>query len=260
MKQINSFSKTQLAAESSYQFHLGVSKRIEEETAEKLGITAELPVYKDGIFRMERALEKVPASVFTSKMVDVDGRRDRVLRILQTHLSDPTVYSEADKRAACERLAVLMGGYSNIVYEAQEKETGMCRNLILDLRSEPYKADVELLGLKEWVDRLDVTNEEFDSYVESRIEESQGKVTGGVSVPRRDTEKAYDEIVRRINALALVNGDEAYAGFIDYLNARIAYFKTILSHKGLRQPSSPPINPPEGGEGGSGDDEEPGEL
>lgn len=97
-----------------------------------------------------------------------------------------------------------------------------------------------------------------DAMVENRIGENQTKVTGGVTEPRKQTEVAYDAIVLKVNSLAVVYGDSKYADFIDYVNARIAYFKTILSHKGIKQPSNPPNNPDVPSSGG--DDERPGEL
>ena len=243
MKQIIDFNKTKLPAETSYQFHLGIQARIKTETAEKLGIKEQVVPYDNGILRMDRALECLSKSAFTAKMNAADEKRDNIIRIVQSQVASPSAYPDVEDQEACKRLKILLDSYANIANAAQEKETGMCRNLIQDLRSDAFKADVTKLDLDKWVTRLEAANEEFDAMVENRITESQTKVTGGVAEPRKQTEAAYDEIVAQINSLVRVYGESAYADFIDYVNARIAYFKTILSHKGIKQPSNPPYNP-----------------
>lgn len=258
MKQIIDFNKTKLAAETAYQFHLGIQSRIKTETAAKLEITEEVIPYDNGIARMDRALECLSKSAFTAKMNAADDKRDKIIRIFQSQVESPEAYPDAADQESCRRLKILFDSYANIANAAQEKETGMCRNLIQDLRSDAYKADVTKLDLDKWVERLEAANEEFDAMVENRIGENQTKVTGGVTEPRKQTEVAYDAIVLKVNSLAVVYGDSKYADFIDYVNARIAYFKTILSHKGIKQPSNPPNNPDVPSSGG--DDERPGEL
>lgn len=258
MKQIINFNKTKLAAEVSYQFHLGIQSRIKTETAAQLGITEEVIPYDNGITRMDRALECLSKSAFTARMNAADDKRDKIIRMLQSQVAFPDIYPDVEDQEAGRRLNILFESYVDIANAAQEKETGMCRNLIQDLRSDAYKADVTKLDLDKWVERLEAANEEFDSLVESRISENQTKITGGVAEPRKQTEAAYEDIVAKVNALALVNGDTEYAGFIDYVNARIAYFKTILSHKGIKQSSNPPNNPDIPSSGG--EEERPGEL
>lgn len=258
MKQIIDFNKTKLAAEASYQFHLGIQARIKKETADKLEITEEIVRYDNGIARMDRALECLSKSAFTAKMNVADGKRDKIIRILQSQVASPEVYPDVEDQEACMHLNILLESYKDIANAAQEKETGMCRNLIQDFRSDAFKADVTKLGLDKWVTRLEEANEEFDAMVKNRISENQTKVTGGVAEPRKQTELAYEDIVAKVNALVRVYGEAKYADFIDYVNARIAYFKTILSHKGIKQPSNPPNNPDIPSSGG--EEERPGEL
>lgn len=258
MKQINNFNKTKLAAETAYQFHLGIQTRIKTETAAKLEITEEVIPYDNGITRMDRALECLSKSAFTAKMNAADDKRDKIIRIFQSQVEYPEAYPDAADQEACRRLKIVSDSYANIANAAQEKETGMCRNLIQDLRSDAYKADVTKLDLDKWVERLEAANEEFDAMVENRIGENQTKVTGGIAEPRKQTEAAYDAIVKKVNSLAVVYGDSKYADFIDYVNARIVYFKTILSHQGIKQPSNPPNNPDVPSSGG--EEERPGEL
>ena len=40
-----------------------------------------------------------------------------------------------------------------------------------------------------------------------------------------DTDKAYRALIQKVNALAVIEGDTAYAAFIDGMNSQIVRFK-----------------------------------
>lgn len=243
MKQISTFSKSQLLMEPSFQFFAGIDARIIADTPAKLSITDEYAPFKSALTRMDQALENISKSAYTEKMNASDLKRDQFYQAIRSQVSAGLYHFDKEKQAAAKELNIVMDAYKKIATAAQEKETGMIYNLVQELRSEKYKGHVTTLGLDEWLTQLEAANNEFNDLVEGRINESINKVTGGATVPRKEVEVAYDGIVRKINALAVVNGDKDYADFIDYVNARIVYFKTILSHQGLKQSGNKPNNP-----------------
>ena len=57
---------------------------------------------------------------------------------------------------------------------------------------------------------------------------------------RLDSEKAYRELVQRVNALALVLGEADYAPFIDYASTEIVHYKReVLKQKAVAAQTSP---------------------
>jgi Family of unknown function (DUF6261) len=243
MKQINNFNKSKLYMEPSFQFFKGIDGRIIADTPAKLGLTTEYPPFKSALTRMDQALETVAKSSYTEKLNEADMKRDQLFQAIRSIVSAALYHFDATKKVAGKELNVVIEGYKKISTASQEKETGMIYNLLQDLRSDKYKAYVTALELGEWLTQLEAANEVFNELVESRINESIDKVTGGATEPRKEVEAAYEVIVKKVNALAVVNGDTDYAGFIDYVNARIVYFKSILSHQGLKQPGNKPNNP-----------------
>ena len=61
---------------------------------------------------------------------------------------------------------------------------------------------------------------------------------------RAATDEAYRDLVKMVNAYALVEGDAAYAGFIDYLNAEIVHYKReVLNQKASSSTTPTPTDP-----------------
>lgn len=243
MKQINDFNKARLQLEPSFQFHSGVTARIETDTPAKLGLTNEFPIYKSALNRMGAALEAITKSIFTEKMNAADLKRDQIYQATRAIVSAGLYHFEPAKQAAAQEVNIVFDAYKKISTAAQEKETGLIVNLLQDLRSDKYKAHVATLGLDEWLVQLENANKEFNDLVEGRIDENTTKITGGSAALNKEVIAAYEVIVRKVNALAVVNGEADYAAFIDYINARIVYFKSILSHQGAKQPANKPNTP-----------------
>lgn len=243
MKQINDFNKARLLMEPSFQYFKGIDDRIIADTPAKLGLATEYPPFKSALTRMDQALETISKSVYTEKLNETDVKRDQFFQAIRAIIMAALYHFDPAKKTAGKELKIVVEAYKKISTASQEKETGLIYNFLQDMRSDKYKACVTALELDEWLTQLEAANNEFNELVEGRINESADKVTGGASEPRREVEAAYEVIVRKINALAVVNGETDYAGFIDYVNARIVYFKSILSHQGQKQPANKPNNP-----------------
>ena len=243
MKQISNFSKSQLQMEPAFQYFKGIDDRIIADTPAKLGIITEYPPFKSALTRMDQALETIAKSAYTKKLGDGDLKRDQLFQAIRSMVQAALYHFDASKKAAAKELNVVIEAYKKISTAPQEKETGLIYNFLQELRSDKYKAYATTLELDEWLTQLEAANNEFNKLVEGRINESIDKVTGGATGPRKEVEAAYEAIVTKINALAVVNGETEYAAFIDYVNARIVYFKSILSHQGQKQPTNKPNNP-----------------
>ena len=80
-----------------------------------------------------------------------------------------------------------------------------------------------------WVDRLKTELANFEALYKQRNDEKSVDVVGQSKTSREATDEAYRAVVRRINALVEVNGDEEYLSIINPLNELIERQKTVLS-------------------------------
>ena len=112
-----------------------------------------------------------------------------------------------------------------------DRETGLLKNLIADLEGK-YKAEVELLSLTSLVALIKDANERLNKLTDERTDVRTTTVVGALKAARAATDNAYRAMVEMVNALALVEGDTAYADFITYVNTEIVHYKReVLGQK-----------------------------
>ncbi|MDE5799110.1 MAG: hypothetical protein K2H73_08890, partial [Treponemataceae bacterium] len=58
-----------------------------------------------------------------------------------------------------------------------------------------------------------------------RTDERSAKTAGALKAARAASEEAVKMLFMHVNAHALIEGETAYAAFIDYANTEIAHFK-----------------------------------
>ena len=100
-------------------------------------------------------------------------------------------------------------------------------NLIQDLRT--LTADeLSTIHYEPWLSDLEACEEAFLAAVKGRTEEQAARTTGAAKAARTQMDAAYRNLVERVNALAVVNGDADYATFIDHVNVLIDRQRTVL--------------------------------
>lgn len=105
-----------------------------------------------------------------------------------------------------------------------QQETGELLKLISDLDG-PLAPHVATLGLTKLVARLKEANALANDMMLRRTDERSARKTGALRKARRTTDIAYDDLLRVIDAMAILHGTERYAPFISYVNTEIAQYK-----------------------------------
>ena len=118
---------------------------------------------------------------------------------------------------------------------------------------------LQMAGLDRWVERLKEANEKFITFFTNRNNQQATIIAGATKAARLETDAAYRAAVKRLNALAEVNGDTDYLEIINNLNNLIDRQKAILAaRKTLNAKKA--AQKEEGGGSSKPDDERPGEL
>lgn len=210
-------------------------------------------------------------NIKTEDITKYDSERDRLYRCLRNAVK-VFLDTEMDEYAGHARvLWLLIDDYGIDTRAQMDKESGLLTNLIGDLEAK-HAADLEPLSLTALVARLKEANEQVKSLMRSRTDDGRGVETGALRAARFVTDEAYRKLVTTVNAHAIVEGDEAYAHFIDGVNLDIKKFKRdVLGQKGGSTSTSKPTggseekpgtggteNPGGSGNTGSGGEENPG--
>ena len=105
-----------------------------------------------------------------------------------------------------------------------ERETGLITNLCTDLVAK-YATQVQALGLKAYVDALKTANERVETLLVQRTTDNSTKVVGALRIAREASDKAFRNLSKVVNALAILGNPADYAAFIDFMNTLIKRYK-----------------------------------
>lgn len=221
--EIQNFSLTGLTNEEHYKFMFDTDALIIAATASSLSIENDYVIFKEAFENEGEALGFVRKSSITDNIYDADLVRDTTLRGLKKAIESNSSHFKPAIRETANRLLVFFNTYGNVTVKSYEEESAAIIKIVSELKT-TYAADINLLGLMEWVVELENNNNSFDQLMTNRFDESDDKTRLRMKSVRKEIDKAYKAIVKRINALIIVNGEATYTDFVNKLNLRIAYY------------------------------------
>ena len=142
-----------------------------------------------------------------------------------------------------------------------DKQTGVLLNMVADWEGK-HAQDVTNTNTGKFVELIKAANEKVHSLMVERSDEQKEIPVGALKSARKQTDIAYRALVKMVNALIMVNGEENYADFVKFLNYEIKRYKEeVLNQKvpeGTQPDDTTPVDPtPEDPD--EGDDENPGQ-
>ncbi len=225
-----------LRNEEHFQFYTDFKNLVETHDPISLGIefafNAFLPFYNDE----REALDIIRKSFLTDDISMADDLRDNTFRGLCDVVTSAEHHFLAEKRAAAGRIQIVLDHYGNISRKPYDEETAAINSLLGDL--EGMTDDATLLGLTDWLNELQANNVAFDTLKKDRYTQEAGKTQLRMKEVRLEVDKAYKKIAERMDALVIVNGEEAYAAFVNELNERIESYVLLLAQRKGRSASS----------------------
>jgi hypothetical protein len=219
-----------LRNEEWFNFFTEFKTLVEETSPGVLDIEALFIVFLNLYAMADETLEQMRKSGFTSLIVQQDAKRDNAFRGLDGTVRTALRHYDAGKQAAAIRLVTLFDHYGNIADRPYNEETGAIYNFLQDIRGK-YAPEVVTLDLAGWIDELERANSEFEKTILGRNRESAGKTEINMLDIRQKTGRAYLDILERIEALSLINGDGVYAPFGKMLNANIDRYISSINRR-----------------------------
>jgi hypothetical protein len=181
-------------------------------------------------FRYENEVaKKIVKSAFTENILEAGKARDRVFRSLWYHNQSMLLFFDSDVAAAATRLQIIFDTFGNIVRKKQTEKTGAYSQLIGELKHSSHAADVKATGIEIWMDELEKKNNNLAALMQHRYDESADKPDVDIKTIRESVDKAYCDIVERINALMLIEPSELYRLFIRRMNAIIEHYNSSVA-------------------------------
>jgi hypothetical protein len=224
------------------QLHNGEHVTFHEESFEQLnrtnnpaslGVVEQTETYAAALNEEKLTIDVFAASELSSESLKRDRMRDKAYSAfkawLKIYANDPdTAVSEA-----AERLLFIVrqtaADTGNPLLLGLTKETAAINSLLRNL--EPHRADIELTGAAGRLKALETANRSFEELQIERNIEKAGKHSGNVKAARTVTDAAYLSVIERINAQALLQGDEPFASFIKEQNTVIDKYATLAAQR-----------------------------
>ncbi|MDR0892591.1 MAG: DUF6261 family protein [Mediterranea sp.] len=242
MGEISHISLQRLNNGAHFTFHTNVLNAIKSHTKVAKKVASMLQVYQSAFKAEDEALAISTKSFLTDEIQQADDKRDALYTGLKNSIKAFSNIPNEKTQQACKVLTQLLKDYRIDTKDQLEKETGLLINLVDDLQGK-YRAEVSLLSLGDLVKSLRDANERVRIALEQRNASNSTKRLGALKKARQASDQAYGQIVKFLNAYALVEETTDYDLFIGQLNSLIVRYKReVIGQK---------VSAGEGGNGGT---------
>lgn len=225
-KQIDTIALSRFSNYAHYNYMDVVYKNLSSLLLMGEKLATELPIFEEKLDNENDVLVLSRKSDLTEVIEAGDDQRDSGLSGYAQVLKGFLYLKSGEQYEAAKKLDKHLSDFNLSPRMSLIKQTGAMKNLIEDLET-TYATEVELLGLKPFVTMMKTGNTTVDTNLQTRDAQSAGKMKAAVLAARSETDEIYNKIVKKINALAIIDEVNAseYEQLIDELNAQIKHYK-----------------------------------
>ena len=235
MKKITTINLTRLRTEEDFGFLKLVLAETENLPAEETpsSLTAAVNSFETAFNAFDDSLKASATNTDTASATDADVERDQAWRGINAYVKAMCSHPTDDVASAATEAKSLFDKYGDPTSLAQTEESGVLHNLLQDLEAFD-SAKRTSLALDVWIADLKTKEDAFLAAAARRTEADAARQVGIVKETRTAAESAYRSLVDTVNALAMIEGDEEYATFIEHVNAVVERQKGILKARKTR--------------------------
>ena len=235
MKPIKRIDLNQLRNNEHFQFQTEFKYLVAEYKPTTLKIetlfnNSYLPLYQNE----DEALQKVMKNSNTEKREEADKQRDATFKGIASMVNAYLNHYDEEVAEAAYRLNILFDTYGNVATLPLNEETSAIYNLIQDLRGK-YASDAEKVAIPTWINRLDADNAAYEALRKSSLNEDASRTELKMKQTRNEIDVVYRDIVNRLEALVLIEGETDYAEFVKRINLILdKYNHTLAQRKAIK--------------------------
>ena len=209
-----------------FQFIKNVSDRLATDTKIKENAVGQavIKALTEALTTEDKCLVLSQKSLLTDEIAHADKERDTLFAGYRTAVKGFLNMPVADLAKHAHQLWQHLVDYAIDLQMQLERETGLITNFCTDLVGK-YATQVQALGLKPYVDALKTANERVETLLVQRTTDNSTKVVGALRTAREASDKAIRDLIKVVNALAILGNPADYAAFIDYMNTLIKRYK-----------------------------------
>ena len=252
MGKIPNFQKTKLR----YGAHFAVMSAFDERVAplceQEPLLSTWYAAFKSALTHLDTAVKIARSSDYSKQIMMEDTKRDR---LYSNGKMTAEMWSELgiEPQATAARAVLHEINIYKIDTKAQyDQQTGLMINFLQPFESAAMQTHLATLGLTAVFTQMKAANEEVRRLLALRGNERAENAAYDLKSARQATDEAYENLVERINAIALINPSESWNTFIAQWSAEIARIKQqILSQTTPMGDDEGGTTPSGGAEGGN---------
>ena len=245
--QIRTFGMSSMTVGSCSDFHNKVLHFIEVATPAALHIEEMLPAYKASAATLASVVNRQQAYVATETLIALDKDRDNGVGTINSVINAYKTSLVEQKRKWARFLAPQLAAYKGISRHEYTKQTAEVNGMLGVLDKPGNSEAVEGLGIDDDREALRAAQAAFDkAYLEKTAEESEkGEVSDLESKElMADANKKYEEIIRVVNAYAIVQTSDEIEAFVKSVDGLVrTYAKVAGSETSTDAPEPEPEIP-----------------
>ena len=222
------FKRSKLQGMEHYQYAGHVLRMCQEAQVEKL--TAVLKPLEDALNREDEALNHPRTKEGSQELDELDGVRDTAYRALMKAVELADLSADADEVKAARKIEEVAKRYPGVVRANYDKESGLVKNLVADLKSAECTAAVTKLKLTAAITRLETANTAFDDCYHNRYK--GGRNVDDLKELRTAVNDAIDKVLERVAALDNLDPSEKITALIQHYNNYVHDREVLLKQRG----------------------------
>ena len=214
------------------QFSNDISALVLQNDPQTLGVATQYQAFTTKITEIESLFKTQQASEITEEIQQLDLRRDNAITGITTVITgylnhfNPAIVKAA--QIINENLKLYGTGIARENYQA---ETAIITSIVGDWETNPALTQALVdLNLTSWKDELKAANTLFNEKYIARTKEYGNANPDTLLKKREETNAAYYELRKHIDAQGVVNNNPApYVKVVNEMNALIEQYNTVLT-------------------------------
>ena len=201
MFSIRTFPTKKLTQDEIIKLFLAIANYCEEANIAALSVL--LNQFRNKVNILQSMIHVVMGSELTPELLVLDNERDEYTIGFRYYNEFALRHYDPQKRKAAVEIAKVLNttSYKGIYDDAYDRETNKITNLIQELNN--HSEAISILGIGDYVQALDNTNQAFDTLYQKRMKKTARTYTSTeILEARNEMEKAYDLLRLKLLTLA----------------------------------------------------------
>lgn len=200
-----------------------VKDYLKEEDKSALKLETSVAEFERAFSELDDALKQSTTILATKELSKADEQRSKTLTGLGQMLRALTNSPQEEQAKKAEKLLAEVEKYGKRLSNLPlREESAVIINLLQDFEISENKQAIQSLHLTEWVTLLEQQNTAFDNLYKERSETQSIIQVGKTKEARMVMQKAFDILVKTINANAFLNGGDAYQSLAGKINQEVS--------------------------------------